>query len=401
MESQDLNVNLAAKIHKLKKELNLFRMSIENAQHLFFITDFNSKIIYANSAFLNFTGYHYDEILGEKPNILKSSEMPDAYYKELWETIKTGESWQEEIINKKKNGEKYCAFQIITPVKGTNGRIENFVSIQHDITEQKENQQKLQEVLSEYNTIFTNTLDAVFLINVDANKKFRFSRLNPTHEKLTGLSTKEIKNKTPEEILGEKTGSAVSANYMKCLKAEKPIEYEELLDLPGGRKIWQTRLTPVFYGSDIKEILGTSREITREKELSKERDMFFEVSLDMICIATTDAYFKQLSPMWSKTLGWSEQELKSRPYMEFIHPDDVEKTRKAALNLLQGKNTQSFENRFLKKDNTYNWLSWNSFADQEEGLIYAVARDIQEQKKTEQKLIRMSQTDPMLKISNR
>jgi len=72
MDIDDLNLKLASKNHKLKKELNLFKMSIENAKHFFFITGLNGRIIYANPAFLNFTGYNYDEVIGKRPDILKS-----------------------------------------------------------------------------------------------------------------------------------------------------------------------------------------------------------------------------------------------------------------------------------------------------------------------------------------
>lgn len=392
---------LITKIQTLESRLKILTQSIENLEHLLIITDKNGIIEYVNPAFLDFTGFSKKEVIGKKPDILKSGKMSSAYYARLWETLVNGNIWREEIINKKKNNELFYAFQIISPIKDENGKIKNYVAIQNDITDKKESEKKLKEILSEYDSIFNNTIDAIFLIKVEDNKIFRFIKLNPAHEKLTGLLTENIKGKTPVEILGREIGEQVEKNYRACLKKKAPIDYEETLDLPGGKRIWHTRLNPVIDNDKVEQIIGVSREVTNEKKLTKERDMFFEVSLDMICIATFDGYFKQLSPMWEKLLGWSEEELKAKPYLELIHPDDIESTIEASKILETGEKIISFDNRYLKKDGSYNWLSWKSFPDTEDRLIYAIARDIQERKEMEEKLVLLSQTDSMLKIFNR
>lgn len=390
-----------ATINALESRLEIFTQSIENLEHLLMITDRKGIIEYVNPAFLEFTGYTEKEVIGRKPDILRSGMMPSNYYSRLWETLNSGKKWKEEIINRKKNNDLYYAFQIISPIKDEQGRIKNYVAIQNDITDKKESEKKLKEILNEYDSIFNNTLDAIFLIKVEDNKIFRFTKLNPAHEKLTGLFTVNIKGKTPSAIFGKEIGEQVEKNYRVCIRKKAPINYEETLDLPGGKRIWHTTLTPVIDNDNVEQIIGVSREVTNEKKLAKERDMFFEVSLDMICIATFDGYFKQLSPTWEKVLGWSEEELKAKPYLELIHPDDIKSTLEASKILETGEKILSFDNRYLKKDGSYNWLSWKAFPDTEDGLIYAIARDIQERKEMEQKLLLLSQTDSMLKIFNR
>jgi diguanylate cyclase (GGDEF)-like protein/PAS domain S-box-containing protein len=400
-ESNPSREQLIATINALESRLKIFTQSIESLEHLLMITDKKGTIEYINPAFVKFTGFSEDEAVGAKTSILKSGLMSPEYYKRLWEELSRGKTWKEEIINKKKNNELYHAFQIISPIMDKNGKIKNYVAIQNDISEQKEFEKKLKEILSEYDSIFNNTIDAIFLIKVEENSIFRFIKLNPAHEKLTGLLTENIKGKTPVEVLGKDIGNQVEKNYRLCLKNKIPIDYEETLDLPGGKRIWHTRLTPVIENGTVEQIIGVAREVTNEKKLSREREIFFEVSLDMICIATFDGYFKQLSPMWEKTLGWSEEELKSKPYFELIHPDDIETTLEALKKLELGEKILSFDNRHLKKDGSYKWLSWKAFPDTEDGLIYAIARDIQERKEMEQKLLLLSQTDSMLKIFNR
>jgi PAS domain S-box-containing protein len=101
---------------------------------------------------------------------------------------------------------------------------------------------------------------------------------------------------------------------------------------------------------------------------------FFDVSIDMMCIAHTDGTFKRVNPAFSRELGWSEDELLSRPFMDLVHPDDLGATVHEIDKLSTGRPTISFENRFLCKDGSFRRLRWNSYPEPETGLLYALAR---------------------------
>jgi PAS domain S-box-containing protein len=113
-------------------------------------------------------------------------------------------------------------------------------------------------------------------------------------------------------------------------------------------------------------------------------DRFFTLSIDMLCIVHFSGYFKTLNPAWEKTLGFSREELQSKPMFEFVHPEDRERTVEQNRHVRAGGQAHAFENRYLCKDGSYRWLRWNATADLEHQVIYSVARDITESKQAEQ-----------------
>ena len=111
-------------------------------------------------------------------------------------------------------------------------------------------------------------------------------------------------------------------------------------------------------------------------------ERFFNLSLDLLCVAGQDGYFKRLNPAWTEVLGYSEAELKARPLIDFVHPSDRAATLAEAEQLFSGQKNIKFENRYRAKNGSYRWLAWTSTLSAEDQCIYAVARDITESKAT-------------------
>jgi PAS domain S-box-containing protein len=109
-------------------------------------------------------------------------------------------------------------------------------------------------------------------------------------------------------------------------------------------------------------------------------DRLFRLSLDFICVAGLDGYFRRVNPTWSRVLGWSEAELLARPVKDIMHPEDRERTLQAREGLARGVPLRNFENRYLCKDGSFRWLSWQSIAEPAAGLVFAIARDVTEQR---------------------
>ncbi len=126
---------------------------------------------------------------------------------------------------------------------------------------------------------------------------------------------------------------------------------------------------------------GIFRDVSRRRRAEDELDRLFTLSPDLLCIAGTDGYFKRVNPAFEKVLGYRPDELLSRAFVDFIHPDDKQQTMEEVERLAQGHITVDFQNRYRARDGTYRWLSWRSTPLPDRQRIYAVARDITEQKR--------------------
>ena len=128
-----------------------------------------------------------------------------------------------------------------------------------------------------------------------------------------------------------------------------------------------------------EELARCQQELARARSAQGDHQLeqLFTLSLDLICIAGTDGYFRRINPSFAAVLGWTEAELLARPFLDFVHPDDLQKTLDEVARISEGLNTVSFENRYLCADGSWKHLAWKS-RPSGDGMIYAVARDMTE-----------------------
>lgn len=130
-----------------------------------------------------------------------------------------------------------------------------------------------------------------------------------------------------------------------------------------------------------KPIIGR---IEGERKAQDIYEHFFFNSIDMLCIADQKGYFKMLNPEWEKVLGYTKEELMGKPFVSFVHPDDVQSTIDATKELSNSVIINKFTNRYKHKDGSYKWIEWRSYPV--DNMIYAIARDITDRKKAEEDL---------------
>jgi PAS domain S-box-containing protein len=200
--------------------------------------------------------------------------------------------------------------------------------------------------------------------------------LKLSQEKLITLNWTDIfsDHSKAEQLLQRFNQNGSTNSYeIKCRKADN--NYFEAL----------VSIRPFKYQKSLA-LLTIIKDISDLKQIENERDRFFDLSLDLFCIANFEGYFLRVNSAWEKVLGYTSEELTTTQFFDFVHPEDIEITKSELKKIEQGYHTLSFENRYRCKDGTYRWLLWTSIPLREERVTYAVAHDITERKQTEEKL---------------
>ena len=213
---------------------------------------------------------------------------------------------------------------------------------------------------------------------------------------LTDTDSKIINwNRGAERILGyqedEVLGESAFILFTPEDRALKAPEREIETALATGRaedERWHIRqdksrflasgiLTPVRDESGaLLGFIKVMRDMTERRRLEEERDRFFTLSMDMLCIVHLDGYFLRTNPAFGKVLGYSEEELRNRSVFNMLHPDDRESATSEYEKLRAGEPTRSLENRFRCKDGEYRWVAWSYYPVPEESIGYGVGRDV-------------------------
>jgi PAS domain S-box-containing protein len=143
--------------------------------------------------------------------------------------------------------------------------------------------------------------------------------------------------------------------------------------------------------------LDLNRKKKNISEANSNLDRFFQFSPDPFCTATPDGYFNKINAAFTRILGYTEEELLRIPFLDFVHPEDKEKTIKILSDInLKSANIKFFRNRYKCKNGSYIWLSWDSIPDPETGLIYATARDVTDRVRIEEELERKKDIEATL-----
>jgi len=213
----------------------------------------------------------------------------------------------------------------------------------------------------------------------------RFAFVNPKVLELLGA-------KSPAEVLGRPVLDFIHPASHAAVRARLRDLSERQQGVPPMEEKWvrmdgriiDGEATAVPYEFEGKPAaLVLVQDVTARKAAEAQRDRFFTVGLDMLCVASHDGYFKRVNPAFCNALGWSSDELKARPFMDFVHPQDVNSTSAEMERLTHGQPTLNFDNRYRCKDGSYKWLSWRAQPQPDEALIYAAARDVTDSKLAE------------------
>jgi PAS domain S-box-containing protein len=226
---------------------------------------------------------------------------------------------------------------------------------------------------------------AIFMTDAEG----RVTSWNLGAERILGYSEAEIQGQTASRFFTpEDLERGEDQKELATAAKEGRAEDERWHVRRDGTRFWASGVV-TSVRDETGALLGFTkvmRDMTERKRLEEERDRFFTLSMDMLCIVGLDGYLRRVNPAFEKTLGFTAEELMAAPFFDFLHPEDRSVLKAEYVKLSTGEPTTYLENRSRCKDGSYKWVGWTYFPVPEEGLAYGVGREVTKRRQMEETL---------------
>lgn len=246
--------------------------------------------------------------------------------------------------------------------------------------------EKMRENSARMQAVFNSVVEGIIIIN----ERGVIESFNPAAEHMFGYSSAEAVGQNVGLLMAEPDRSKHDSHIRRHLETGKARIIGKDREVQGLRKDGSAfpinLLVNEMHLDDRHLFIGLARDITARKEAEDQLNLFFSLSVDMLCISSADGYFKRVSPAFTRALGWSVEEILARPFIDFVHPDDRDATlREVERQVAAGESVLHFENRYQHKDGSWRILAWRS-VPHGKGLMFATARDVTKAKQAEDAL---------------
>ncbi len=324
----------------------------------------------------NFVGLTLEEIFREHSEVVKQHYL---------DTFNGKETTFELIIN-----DQYQLYRTV-PLPDETGEIQRILAVVENITDRRRAEEERFEMLARFSGFAEASQYGMGMADLDGHIIY----VNSTLVQILGEKSAEdcLGKHFPTTYYSKLMTRKLQEEVMPALMNEGHWHGElELLTVDGRIVptdenyfiIRDEQGKPIYLADIMTDITERKQAQALVSQRTEELNKFFNISLDLLCIAGTDGYFRKINPVFEEILGYSHEELLSKPFLDFVHPDDVESTLEAVSSLASQKEVIQFLNRYRCKDGTYRWIEWSSAPSGD--TIYAAARDITDRKHAEEEL---------------
>jgi len=222
-------------------------------------------------------------------------------------------------------------------------------------------------------------LDALPLPLYVKDREHRWVEVNEAFCRAMNRSRGELIGATDREVLPAATADLSWQEDDEAFASGALIEREMHLSLPGSPACWYLKHKQAVTLSDgVQYVIAVAVDITARKQAEQHLRNFFDLSVDPLCVADRDGVFREVSPAFAALLGTDADRLAGRPMVDFVHPDDRDRTLAQMRRVAAGASLIDFVNRWQCRNGTVRWLQWRTSAPDANGELYAVARDVTE-----------------------
>ena len=244
--------------------------------------------------------------------------------------------------------------------------------------ERYEAAEELKKAEEKFHLYIDSISDAIWVLDTDRKVTYVSSSVS----RIIGYAPEELTGKPSMDFIHPDDLSLVANTQSRVV--ERPghpanLQYR-MIHKNGSSVHVETTGVSMIDNPSVHGVIITMRDVTKRKRAEEDLQKFFNLVPDMVCVASTDGHFLKINPSWEKTLGFSEYEILSTPFHDFIHPDDRETTMKEVAEQIGVETAIMFTNRYRCRDGSYKWLEWNATPSDDRKLLFVAARDITERK---------------------
>ncbi|MEM9456936.1 MAG: PAS domain S-box protein [Myxococcota bacterium] len=237
-----------------------------------------------------------------------------------------------------------------------------------------------------FEAITAHSTDSIMLLDPSARIRF-INRTAP------GLTIDQVLGTQVYDYVPPDQHEDMRRCFARVLETGKADRYENIYEVSKGVLTrWESRVGPLEQNGEITGFVVFANDVTERDRAIENHDRLFKLSRDLLCIVDYEGHFVSVNPAFIETLGYSEEELRNRPFMEFVHPDDREATEQVYAQA-QGSDVIAYENRYLRKDGSTLRLQWVSTPDALTNRFISIARDVTVERELEQQLRQSQKMD--------
>ncbi len=378
------------------------------------ITDRQGRIEWANPAFSTLTGYRLEEAIGKNPSeLVKSGYQDEAFYRQLWTCILSGNVWRGELVNRRKDGSLYHEEMTITPVQNEQDEVTHFIAIKQDVSERHRMEQRLRDRDDMLRKISEQTPGVVYQYQLFPDGRSCFPYASEAIRCIYEVAPAQVQEdaQTVLERIHPDDAERVMADIWQSFKTLELWQDEYRVLLPERGLRWlEGHATPEPQANGSVLWHGYIWDITARKTLElalKENEALFrglfEQAMVGISLVAPDGRFLQVNQQFCDLMGYPDEELRQKTFLDVTHPDDISRSLMFFRQVAQGNLAKpTLEKRYIRSNDEVWWSSITVSPVYDAGgklqYVFGLAVDITPRKQAEAQLKYEFQRERMIHL---
>ena len=364
----------------LRNSEEYLKLLFDYAPDAVYLNDVEGRFLDGNRAAERMIGYRKSDLIGHSfltLNVLAPDQVATAAQL-LVDSLERPMGPLEMTLNRKDGSQ--VAVEVRTYPVNLKGR-RLILGVARDVTERKASEAALRRSENHFRALIEHATDLVGLVDGEGTVRY----VSPSIQRILGQRPDECEGRKMLALVHPDDLTRMAEAFRANLEAVGPGApmIVRLRHHDGSWRTLESISTNLLADEAVRGVVVNARDITDRLRAEEERDRFFTLSRDLLCVTDLDGTFKRTNGAWQKLLGFTPDDLRTLQARDLVHPDDLEATMAGVSRLAAGEPVTNPQNRFRCKDGSYKWIEWAATISTSEGLVYSSGRDITERKRVE------------------